>query len=168
MTTATATQSVDAAFEKKADEIVTHYPVSKRSAVLMLLHFWQETFGFISDEGVGWVAQKLDLQKINVLEVVTFYPMFRQKAIGKFHVKVCRTLPCELAGSHKTFEKFLDLIGPDAVEEDHCITSKDGRYTIEFVECLASCGTAPVVMVDDELHERVTEDKAQQILDGCK
>jgi NADH:ubiquinone oxidoreductase subunit E len=83
----------------KIDEAVTHYPVSKRSASLPLLHLWQNHFGFIDDSGVNWIAARLDLEPINILELVTFYPWFRQEAPGKTIIRVCRTLSCALAGS---------------------------------------------------------------------
>jgi NADH-quinone oxidoreductase subunit E len=82
----------------KIDEAVTHYPVSKRSASLPLLHLWQNHFGFIDDSGVNWIAARLDLEPINILELVTFYPWFRQEAPGKTIIRVCRTLSCALAG----------------------------------------------------------------------
>ncbi len=87
-------------FEAKADELITHYPVSKRSASLPLLHHWQEAFGYVSPAGIEWIAARLGLQPINVLELVTFYPMFREHPIGKIQIKVCRTLSCALAGSY--------------------------------------------------------------------
>ncbi|MEY4814853.1 MAG: hypothetical protein RLZZ162_1926, partial [Verrucomicrobiota bacterium] len=77
------------------DEVITHYPV-KRSATLPLLHLIQEDVGYLPPETCEWVAAKLELQPINVLEVITFYPMFRQKPIGRRHIKVCRTLSCAL------------------------------------------------------------------------
>src|SRR6476620_10922529 len=83
------------------DEVITHYPVSKRSASLPLLHLWQEHFGFISDEGIKWIAAKLELQPIHILELVTFYPMFRRVPAGTRHVRVCRTLSCQMAGSYE-------------------------------------------------------------------
>src|SRR5277367_1978352 len=88
-------------FEAQADELITHYPVSKRSASLPLLHLWQETFGYISPEGIEWIAAKLGLQPINILELVTFYPMFRQHPVGKVHIRVCRTLSCALGGAYE-------------------------------------------------------------------
>src|ERR1043165_5732625 len=88
---------------RRIDDVITHYPV-KRSAVLMLLHAIQEDVGYIPEGAIDWVAAKLDLQPINVYEVVTFYPMFRQKPIGRRHIKVCRTLSCALMGGYKTCE----------------------------------------------------------------
>jgi NADH-quinone oxidoreductase subunit E len=142
---------------RRIDEVIPHYPV-KRSAVLPLLHLIQEDVGYISAEAQEWVAQKLELQPINVYEVVTFYPMFRQHPIGRRHIKVCRTLSCALMGGYKTCEAFEQEFNTHRGE-----VSPDGEVTIEFVECLASCGTAPVVMVDDDLHEKVDVAKAKQL-----
>jgi NADH-quinone oxidoreductase subunit E len=85
----------------KIDEVITHYP-TKRSATLPLLHLIQEDVGHLPPDTSEWVAAKLELQPINVLEVITFYPMFRQKPIGRRHIKVCRTLSCALLGGYKT------------------------------------------------------------------
>ena len=74
------------------DEAVSHYPVSTRSAALPLLHLVQEHFGYVSEEAITWIAEKLELQPINILELVTFYPMFRRKPAGTHHIRVCRTL----------------------------------------------------------------------------
>ena len=147
---------------QRIDEVITHYPV-KRSAVLMLLHAIQEDVGHISAEAIDWVAAKLELQPINVYEVVTFYPMFRQKPIGRRHIKVCRTLSCALMGGYKTCEAFEREFNTHRGE-----VSPDGEVTIEFVECLASCGTAPVVMIDDDLHEKVDAAKAKELSDRIK
>jgi NADH-quinone oxidoreductase subunit E len=147
---------------KRIDEVITHYPV-KRSAVLMLLHAIQEDVGYIPQEAVDWVAAKLELQPINVYEVVTFYPMFRQKPIGRRHIKVCRTLSCALMGGYKTCEAFEKEFNVHRGE-----VSADGEVTIEFVECLASCGTAPVVMIDDDLHEKVDAAKAKELSNQIK
>ena len=134
-----------------------------------LLHLWQEHFGFISDKGVNWIAAKLNLQPVNLLEVVTFYPMFRQQSAGKRHIRVCRTLSCAMAGSYRLMEKFCGAAGierkTDKQEVHNPVSvSADGNYSIEFVECLASCGTAPVCMIDDDLHENVQPDGAANIL----
>ena len=151
------TTNVPAELERKMDEAIGHYPAEqKRSAALPLLHLWQEHFGFISDEGVSWIAAKLGLEPINILELVTFYPMFRQAPAGRKHIRVCRTLSCAMAGSYQLMEK-LAAAGeyrsrpPRGGMHTPVAVSPDGEYSIEFVECLASCGTAPVCMVDDEL-----------------
>ena len=142
---------------QRIDEVITHYPV-KRSATLPLLHLIQEDVGHISDEAIAWIAQKLELQPINVLEVVTFYPMFRRAPIGRRHIKVCRTLSCALSGGYKTCDTFEKEFSTHRGE-----ISLDGEVTVDFVECLASCGTAPVVMIDEILHEKVDVTKAKQL-----
>src|SRR6266850_2195042 len=139
------------------DEAIGHYPPDqKRSAALPLLHLWQEHFDFINDEAVTWIAAKLGLQPINILELVTFYPMLREKRAGKTHIRVCRTLSCAMAGSYQVMENLCAATGIQRKNHGEPISvSADGNYSIEFVECLASCGTAPVCMVNDELHETV-------------
>ncbi|MBM3873471.1 MAG: NAD(P)H-dependent oxidoreductase subunit E [Verrucomicrobia bacterium] len=141
----------------RIDEVIPHYP-SKRSATLPLLHLIQEDVGYIPQEAIEWVAARLELQPINVYEVVTFYPMFRQKPIGRRHVKVCRTLSCALLGAYRTCETFEREFGVRRGE-----VSADGEVTVDFVECLASCGTAPVVMIDDALHEKVDVARTQEL-----
>ncbi len=158
--------AVSAQLEARLDELTTHYPV-KRSASLMFLHALQEEFGHISPEAVEWTAKKLGLQPINVYELVTFYPMFRQEPLGKTHVKVCRTLSCALAGSASIRDHFCKKLGLDPHAHTPQ-TTPDGKFTVEFVECLAACGTAPVVLVNENLHEQVTTAKADAILAGGK
>tara|TARA_R100000027_G_scaffold52103_3_gene40849 strand:+ start:25559 stop:26077 length:519 start_codon:yes stop_codon:yes gene_type:complete len=146
----------------KIDKIVPRYP-SKRSATLPLLHLIQDEKGFISQQAAEWVAERLELEPIKVLEVVTFYPMFQQKPIGRRHVKVCRTLSCALNGGAQICQKFKDAFNVDLNE-----TSKDGEVTVEYVECIASCGTAPVVQIDETLHENVTEERADQLIEEIR
>lgn len=159
--------SVPADLEKEIDERITHYPVSKRSAVLPVLHILQHHFRYLSDDAVTWTAAKLGLEPIKVLEVVSFYPGFRQESPGKVHIRVCRTLSCAMAGSYELLEKLSEAAGIDTSHMGHhhpFAVSEDGRFSIEFVECLASCGTAPVCLVEDELHERVAPESAPALL----
>jgi NADH-quinone oxidoreductase subunit E len=156
---------VPAQLEAEIDELISHYP-QKRSASLMLLHAVQEHFGFISGEAMEWVAAKLELQPINIYELVTFYPMFRQQPVGRFHFKICRTLSCALAGSSRLYEHFCSKLGLDP-HEHGLQTTEDGKFTVEFVECLASCGTAPVLMMNDRLEEKVTAEQADSLLAKC-
>ena len=146
----------------RIDEVITHYP-EQRSATLPLLHLIQEDIGHIPDEAIPWIATKLGLQPINVYEVITFYPMFRRKPIGRRHIKVCRTLSCALLGGYKTCAAFEQEFNTHLGE-----VSPDGEVTVDFVECLASCGTAPVVLIDDDLHEKVDAAKAKQLSDQIK
>lgn len=152
--------------EAEIDELITHYP-QKRSASLMVLHALQAHFGFLSRAAIEWTAAKLELQPINVYELVTFYPMLRQQPVGKYHLRVCRTLSCALVGSGLLHEHLCSKLGLDA-QAHGPQTTPDGKFTVEFVECLASCGTGPVMMVNDDFYERVTPEKAEQLLAGCK
>ncbi len=153
---------IAASLEAELDELTTHYP-EKRSASLMFLHALQEHFGYISQEAIEWTAKKLGLQPINVYELVTFYPMFRQEPLGQTQIKVCRTLSCALAGSGELRNQLCQKLGLDA-HKHVAQTTADGKYTVEFVECLASCGTAPVVMVNEELYEKVELGDADRLL----
>jgi NADH-quinone oxidoreductase subunit E len=158
--------SVPANVAAEIDELITHYPV-KRAASLMVLHALQEQFGWISPEAVEWTAAKLGLQPINVLEILTFYPMLRQQPVGKYQIKVCRTLSCALGGAYELHHHFCEKLGLDAHKHGPQTTA-DGRFTVEFVECLASCGTAPVMMCNDSFYEGVSHHKADEIVGNCK
>ena len=134
-----------------------------------LLHLWQEHFGFISDEAVLSIAEKLGLQPINILELVTFYPMFRQKSPGKTHIRICRTLSCAMAGSFELMKNLCATLGiqrpPDGEGTHNPISvSSDGNCSVEFVECLASCHTAPVCMVGEQLYENVDVNSVANLL----
>lgn len=159
--------TVPAELESKMDEAITHYPVSKRSAVLPLLHMVQEHFRHISDEAVTWVAAKLGLEPIQVLEVVTFYPGFRQTAPGRYHIRVCRTLSCAMAGGQELMDALCKSAGIDRSHADHhhpIAVGADGKFSIEFAECLACCGFGPVCMVEDDFYEKVDPAKAGELL----
>jgi NADH-quinone oxidoreductase subunit F len=163
------------------DAAIARYPHDhQRSAAMPLLHLWQEHFGFISDDAVIWIAAKLGIEPINILELVTFYPMFRQEAAGRTHIRVCRTLSCAMAGGFQLMENLCAATGikrerqgegmsalrtdSSCGEHNPISVSADGNYSVEFVECLASCGTAPVCMVNEELHENVNPDSVTELI----
>ncbi len=161
--------AISADLEEKANNRIAQYPADqKRSAVLPLLHEVQHRFGFISPESIDWVAKKLDIAPIKVVEVVTFYPGFRQKAPGKLHFRVCRTLSCAMGGSYELMAKLCEATGIDRSSadghKDPISVSPCGRYSVEYAECLASCGTAPVCLVNDDFHEGVAADKVQDLI----
>ena len=137
----------------KIDARVEKYPV-KRSAALPLLHLIQEEKGYVPEEAIEWIAKRLELEAINVYEIVTFYPMLKRSPMGRKHVRVCRTLSCALRGGYQVCKTLQEQLGCKLDE-----TSANGEFSIEFVECLASCGTAPVVMVNDEHHENMDDEK---------
>ena len=146
----------------KADAIIAQYP-QKRSAALPLLHLVQEDHGYITQEDMTWVAEKIGVTPMQVLEVVSFYPMFRQSPTGRRHIKVCRTLSCALRGSYALMESLEKSLNCPRGE-----TSPDGNFTLEFVECIADCGCGPVVQVDHALYENVKPENATAFADQIK
>src|SRR5215472_7086910 len=127
--------------EQAVDAAIARYPSEhRRSAVMPLLHLWQEHFGFISDEATFWIAEKLGLQPINVLEVVTFYPMFRQHPAAKTHIRICCTLSCAMAGGLELMENLCANLGIQRASDGEQMhnpiaVSADGTHSVEFVEC---------------------------------
>lgn len=143
---------------EKIEGLIPRFPL-KESAALPILHLVQEEKGYISREAMEWVAGRLGMEPINIYGLVSFYPMLREEQMGRRHIKVCRTLSCALRGGYRVCERLQ--------KELKCPlggTSLDGNYTVEFVECLASCGTAPVVQVDEVLYEEVTLDKVGEFV----
>ena len=127
----------------------------------MVIHLVQDELGAIDLEACEWIAQKLELQPINVRELITFYPMLREQPWGKKHVRVCATL-CHapsrvLIPPVRTLEKKL------GVKEGH--VSENGEYSLEFMECLADCGEGPVVMVGEETYENIDCKEAEKMAD---
>lgn len=161
----------DDALEAEAARCMARFPDDqKRSAVLPVLHFIQHRHGYLSAEAIDWTAKRLGLEPIQVAEVVTFYPGFRQSAPGKYHIRVCRTLSCAMGGSYELMDRLCELTGIDRESLDshhHPIAvSPCGTWSVEFAECLASCGTAPVCLVNDDFHEGVQSEKAENLLAG--
>jgi NADH-quinone oxidoreductase subunit E len=144
------------------EKIIPRYP-QKRSALMMVLHEIQADQGHISDEAMEWVAAKLEIQPINVLEVVTFFPSYRRQKLGRCWVRVCRTLSCGLMGAYTTGEVLEKELG---CKMGH--TTEDGSLTLEWSECLAACGTGPVALVDEDLFENMTPDKLGPVIAEIK
>jgi NADH-quinone oxidoreductase subunit E len=110
---------------------------------------------------IDFVARRLDLSTAHVQGVVTFYTLFNQHPVGKHQVWVCRTLPCALRGGENLLEHCEKRLGIHQGE-----TTKDGLITLRSAECLASCGTAPMMQVDKDYHENLTTERVDQILEG--
>ena len=132
---------------------------TNQSALIPALHLAQEEKGWLSTETQAEVASILDLTPQAVREVVTFYTMFYQRPVGKYVLQVCRNLSCCLHGGHRLQRRLEEKLG---IREGE--TTQDGRFTLISVECLGSCGTAPVVMVNDRYHENVTPEGLDRLL----
>ncbi len=145
--------------ENELDEILTHYP-EKRAACLPALWLCQRENGWVSPDVIAYVADKLELTTAQVKGVVTFYTMFFEEPVAPNVVWVCRTLSCDLRGAKKVQEHLEKRFGCHAGH-----TSSDGRFTLLKAECLAACGQAPMVQINDDYHENLTLEKLDAIID---
>lgn len=143
-------------------KIILRYPQGKqKSAILPLLHIAQAEFqGWLSVPVMDKVAEILDVQNIEVYEVATFYSMFNLKPVGKCVIEVCRTGPCWLLGAEDIVKFIEKKLG---IKEGQ--TTNDQMFTLKTVECLASCGTAPMMQIGQTYHENLTCEKVEDILD---
>lgn len=144
---------------RKYKALLKQYP-DKRSLALPLLHMAQEQEGFLSSDTIRGLAELLDIAPAQMMETVTFYTMFYLKPRGKYLLQVCQTLSCSLAGADQ-------MVNHIATKYDVKVgeTSADGRFTLAKVECLGSCGTAPVVQINDDYYEKMVGDKIDRVLD---
>ena len=143
--------------KKQIPEILKRYPI-KASAMLPLLNLAQEEEGWVSEDSMREIAKLLDLTPPKVYEVATFYTILNLKPIGEFHLQVCKSLMCALVGSDTLIQWIGQELGIKPGE-----TTGDGMFTLTAVECLASCGTAPMMQVNDDYFERLTLEKVRQI-----
>lgn len=148
--------------EQKLTEILTRYP-TKMAACIPLLHLCQEQNGWVSDEVVSYVSNRLDLPPAHVQGVVTFYTLFNRQPVGRHQVWVCRTLPCALRGAEGILHHCEKKLGIKPGE-----TTADGAITLRTAECLASCGTAPMMQVDTQYHENLSTEKVDEILEKLR
>ncbi len=148
-----------------ANKIIARYPEGKqKSALLPLLHLAQAEFdGWLSPTTMQYVASLLQIQEVEVYEVASFYSMFNLKPVGKCLIEVCRTSSCWLRGANEIIDHLEKKLG---IKEGQ--TTPDGMFTLKSVECLGSCGTAPMMQIGAQFHENLTYEKVDGILDTCK
>ena len=145
--------------EREMSEILTRYP-TRRAACIPVLHLCQDQEGYVSEEAMSYVAEKLGLSTAQVKGVVTFYTLFNTEPVGKHTVWVCKTLSCSLRGAKDIISHCEKRLGVHVGE-----TTKDGKVTLRTAECLASCGTAPMMQVDKKYYENLTAAEVDRILD---
>ena len=143
---------------KKIDEIRSHYP-DAQSALMGVLHLYQDKFGYISDDGILYVANLLGIPPETVLGVVTFYEMYHQHPVGKYNLQVCTNVSCLLCGSDMVLNTLKETIGIGIGE-----MTQDGKFSIHEAECLGSCGTAPMISVNKTYHESLTPEKIRVLI----
>jgi len=147
---------------KKFEETVNRYP-KKEAAMLPVLYLAQQEFGYLGEEAIAYVAKILEQPPARVHGVVSFYTMLNMKPIGRHHIQVCRTLPCALRGAEKITGFLTQKLGIELGQ-----TTADRKFTLSEVECLASCGTAPMMQINDDYYESLTETKVTEILESLK
>lgn len=133
------------------------YPV-KKPVVMKALYVAQEQNGYISNEVIKEVANVLEITPEEVLGVVTFYTMFHQKPIGKYHIQVCTNVSCMLRGGYEIWDQVKDKLGIDNLE-----VTDDSNFSLEEVECMGSCGTAPMIAVNEDYYENLSKEKVEEI-----
>lgn len=143
---------------KKVEELKKRYQTNQ-ALTLPVLWLAQEQFGYISEETMKYIAQLLDVPFGHVLGVVTFYTMFHREPCGKHHVEVCTNISCMLRGSEGIAKHLEKKLGIKMGE-----TSKDKKWTLSEVECMGSCGTAPMFAIGEQYYENLTPEKVDQIL----
>ena len=144
------------------EHLLTRYP-TREAALLPTLHLAQEVWGWISPEVVHYVGSLLDLSPATVFGVVSFYNMYNQKPVGKYHLQVCTNLSCMVTRAYDIYEHLVDKLDVQPGG-----TTPDGLYTVVEVECLGSCGTAPVVQVNNDYHENMSVEKMDALLGQLK
>lgn len=144
--------------ERKIDATIAKYP-HKRSALLPLIHIAQNEQGYITEDAIAYISEKLDLMPVEVYEVATFYSMYFLEPIGKYNLQVCRTISCMLCGAYDILEHLQGKLGIKNGQ-----VTADGRFRLTEVECLGSCSTAPAMQINFDYHENLTPEKVDQIL----
>lgn len=154
-----------------SDEVVeemrshlTKYPEGRgRSAIIPLLFIVQRERGYVDNPGVNFLAKFLDLEVTDVWETVTFYSMFNLHPVGKYHLQICKTLSCKIMGEPELTDHICSKLDIKAGE-----TTKDGKFTLSRVECLGSCGTAPMMQIGFDYHENLSKEKIDKIIEECE
>ena len=141
--------------------LVKYPPERKRSALIPLLFVIQRERGWIDNPGVNFLARFLDLEVTDVWETATFYSMFNLRPVGRHHIQICKTLSCKIMGEPEITGHICSKLGIHAGE-----TTEDGKYTVSLVECLGSCGTAPMMQIGFDYYEDLTTEKVDKILDS--
>jgi NADH-quinone oxidoreductase E subunit len=147
---------------KRINKEIAKYPL-KKPAVMATLYIAQEQNGYISNEVIKEVASLLDMTAEEVLGVVTFYTMYYQKPMGKHHIQVCTNVSCMLRGGYDIWNQVKDKLGIDNMG-----VTGDQKFSLEEVECMGSCGTAPMIAVNEDYFENLTKEKVEEIINTLK
>jgi len=149
--------------EEMRSHLAKYPPERSRSALIPLLFVVQRERGYIDNPGVNFLAQFLNLEVTDIWETATFYSMFNLRPIGRHHIQICKTLSCKIMGEPEITDHICTKLGIHPGE-----TTEDGKFTVSLVECLGSCGTAPMMQIGFDYHEDLTVEKIDQILVKCE
>lgn len=153
-------------FSKKGTEelkkILSKYPNSQ-SAMLPVIHLAQKEFGYIDNEVLSYIATILNLPPSMVKGSASFYTLFTEPEMGKYVIRVCQTLSCSLLGAEHLLNYISEKLGIKPGE-----TTKDKKFTLLKCECLGSCGTAPVMMINEDYYENLSREKIDQLLESLE
>lgn len=153
---------VRARLEADAKEIIGRYPMS-RSALLPLLHLVQSEEGYVTQDGLTFCAEQLDLAPAEVTAVVSFYTMYKRRPVGEYHVGVCTNTLCAVMGGDQILAELKEHLGVDDDE-----VTEDGKVSIEHIECNAACDFAPVMTVNWEFFDNMTPQTARRLVDDLR
>ncbi len=148
--------------EEMRSHLAKYPPERSRSALIPLLFVIQRERGWIDNPGVNFLAKFLNLEVTDVWETATFYSMLNVRPVGRHHIQICKTLSCRIMGEPDITEHICSKLGIKPGE-----TTEDGKFTVSLVECLGSCGTAPMMQIGFDYHEDLTIEKIDKILDAC-
>jgi NADH-quinone oxidoreductase subunit E len=149
-------------FESRFAEMLTHYP-TKRSVLVPTLLYLQDEIGYLSDEGIAEIAQRLELTDLEVRNVISYYSMLTTRPRGKFNVQICTNIACLLRGGEELLEHCEAKLGIG-----HKRTTADGLFSLEEVECIGACSWAPAAQVNYDFHENLTPAKMDSVLEKYK
>ena len=144
------------------DSIIERYP-RKRSAIMPLLHYVQSIDGYVTNEGIELIGQKLELATAEVTAVSTFYTQYKSKPVGEYHVGICTNTLCAVMGGDVIFDAVKEHLG---IENDG--VTADGKVSVEHIECNAACDYAPVVMVNWEFYDNQTVSSVKELVDSAR
>ena len=153
----------DTVVAEMQSHVAKYPPERSRSALIPLLMLVQRERGWIDNPGVNFLAKFLDLEVTDVWETATFYSMFNLRPVGRHHIQICKTLSCRIMGEPKITDHICSKLGIHPGE-----STEDGKFTVTMVECLGSCGTAPMMQIGFDYHEDLTVEKVDKLLAGCK
>jgi NADH-quinone oxidoreductase subunit E len=148
--------------KEKFDRIIAHYPI-KRSAIVPLLLFAQDEIGYVSDEAIEEIAQRVGVRPIEVVEDISYYSMLHRQPIGKYNFQVCTNISCMLRGGEEIFQHCAKKLGIG-----HKQTTPDGMFSLEEVECLGACCGAPAMQVNYDYYENLTPEKIDELIEELK